>query len=112
MDLKYYQDRDEPGIGGSFARLFIRIVVGAGLLAAAYWYFEIYLKSPQVALEHYLTALNSAKTDVQWMNLSQGSKKHFRSAASSGANHPMAAGLSARIAGISFAGPKDYGHSR
>src|ERR1041384_1820626 len=90
------------GFAKSFRDSFITILIGCGLVAAGFWYFTIYSKSPQVALQHYLRAVNSANADVQWLNLSENTKRYYGDASTYGAKYPMAYGLSARLADFSL----------
>jgi hypothetical protein len=103
------RQRESAGFGQFFSDSFISILIGCGLVAAAFWYFTIYIKSPQVALQHYLRAVNSGNTDVQWLNLSAGSKKFFGDQSTYSAKYPMAYGLSARLADFSFGIATDSG---
>ncbi len=105
------RQREGAGFGKFFSDSFLTILIGCGLVAAAFWYFTIYLKSPQVALQHYLRAVNSGNAGVQWLNLSEGSKRFFGSQSAYSAKYPMAYGLSARLADFSFGIATDNGNT-
>lgn len=80
--------------------------MAVGLVAVGYWYFAIYRKSPQVALQSYLGYVNAGNTDGQYSCLSDSSKKYFGSKDAYSDKYPLAYGLSARLASYSFKNEK------
>jgi len=94
--------REGTGLGERLSESFIFILIGIGLVAGGYWYFMVYKKSPQVALQNYLGAVNSGNPEAQYAYLAESSKSKFGSKDSYSDKWPFAFGLSARIATFSF----------
>lgn len=96
------KQREGRGLGETLSESFIFILMGVGLVAGAYWYFMIYQKSPQVALQGYLGALNSGNIEAQFNKLSENTKSKFKSKDDYDNKVPIAHGLAARIANFSI----------
>jgi len=96
------RQREGRGLGEILSESFIFILMAVGLVAAGYWYFAVYRKSPQVALQSFLGYVNSGNPDGQYSLLSESSKRYFGSKDAYADKYPLAYGLSARLASYSF----------
>lgn len=94
--------REGRGLGEILSESLIFILMAVGLVAAGYWYFMVYRKSPQVALQNYLGAVNSGNTEAQYTYLSETSKKLIGSKDHYSDKFPLAYGMAARITNYSF----------
>ena len=70
--------REGRGIGEMLSESFIFILMAVGLVAAGYWYFMVHRKSPEVALQSYLGAVNSGNPEAQYLYLADTSKRTCR----------------------------------
>lgn len=98
--------REGRGLGETLSESFIFILMAVGLVAAGYWYFSVYRKSPQVALQGFLGYVNSGNPEGQYSYLSDSSKKLFTSKDNYSEKYPLAYGLSARLSSYSFRNEK------
>ena len=103
--------REGRGLGEIMSESLIFIMIGVGLVAAGYWYFAIYRNSPQVALQHYIAAVNSGNVDAQYAMLSDTAKKWAGSQSNYADKWPLAYGLSARVAQFTFSNSQQNGDS-
>jgi hypothetical protein len=94
--------REGRGLGETLSESFIFILMAVGLVAAGYWYFAIYKKSPQVALQNFLGYVNAGNPEGQYSYLADSSKKYFGSESAYKDKYPLAYGLSARLASYAF----------
>jgi hypothetical protein len=94
--------REGRGLGEVLSESFIFILMGVGLVAVGIWYFTVYRKSPQVALQGFLGAVNSGNPEAQYSYLAESSKKYFGSKDTYADKYPLAYGLSARLASYNF----------
>lgn len=101
--------REGRGLGEILSESIVFIMIFVGLAAAGYWYFAIYRHSPQVALQHYLGAVNSGNVEAQYDMLSDAAKKYVGSKSNYGDKWPLAYGLSARIAQFTFTNSQQNG---
>src|SRR5579871_6183193 len=96
--------REGRGLGEILSESAIFIMMGIGLVLGAYWYFMIYLKSPQVALQGFISALNSGNADAQYSYLADSTKKmpEVGSKENYSDKSPLAHGLAARVTSFSI----------
>src|SRR3954449_11238083 len=88
--------KEGRGLGETLSESLIFILMAVGLIAAGYWYFAIYKKSPQVALQNFLGYVNSGSPEGQYSFLADSSKKYFGTEKDYQDKYPLAYGLSAR----------------
>jgi hypothetical protein len=98
--------REGRGLGEMLSESLIFVLMAVGLVAAGYWYFAIYRKSPQVALQNFLGYVNAGNPAGQYSYLADSSKKFFGSEDAYKNKYPLAYGLSARLASFSFKNEK------
>ena len=94
--------REGRGLGEILSESFIFILMGVCLVGIGFWYFQVYRKSPQVALQGFLGGVNSGNPEAQYSYLADSSKKYFGSESSYADKYPLAYGLSARLATFTF----------
>ena len=89
--------KEGRGIGEFISESIVWILIVAGLIGAAWWYFMIYRKSPGFVLQSFMGAMNSGNYKAQYDLLSSNTKTAHRSARAYETRWKMARGLSARI---------------
>jgi len=89
--------KEGAGIGERLAESAVFIAILAVAAFAARWYFFVYQKSPQVAIQSFFGAMNSGNVDGQYSLLSAESKKNWSSKGDYDDKSPLAHGFSARI---------------
>ncbi len=91
--------KEGRGIGTLISESLIFILLGAALVGAGYWYFFIYVRSPEYALGRFLGAVNSGNNEAQYRMLAESTRtRFFPSDKAYDKDSPLAHGLAARIA--------------
>jgi hypothetical protein len=89
--------KEGTGIGERLAESAVFIAILAVAAFAARWYFFVYQKSPQVAIQSFFGAMNSGNVDGQYALLSADSKTNWKTKDDYDDKSPLAHGFSARI---------------
>jgi hypothetical protein len=69
--------REGRSLGERSSEIVVFIVIAAGLVWAARWYFVVYKNSPTVALMNYVGAVKAGDVDTQYAMLSASTKKSY-----------------------------------
>jgi hypothetical protein len=89
--------KEGRSMGERGSEIIVFLVIIAGLIWAARWYFVVYKNSPTVALMNYVGAVKSSDVDLQYSMLSSSTKKSFPDKATYIDRWKMARGLQGRL---------------
>lgn len=90
--------REGRGLGEILSEYFMFILIGAGVIAAGYWYVAIYQKTPEVAMGKFINAIKRGNTDTQYEMLSAASRQFYKSKEEYDNKLHLGHGLTERIA--------------
>lgn len=94
------QRKEGTGIGERMAESAVFIAVLIVIAFAARWYFFVYQKSPQVAIQNFFGAVNSGNVDTQYNMLTSEAKSAIGSKSDYDDKFPLAHGFSARMTNV------------
>jgi hypothetical protein len=94
------RQQEGRGIGERMAESAVFIVIAVVIAFAARWYFFVYQKSPQVAVQSFFGAVNSGNVDTQYNLLTSDAKAAIGSKNDYDDKFPLAHGFSARMANV------------
>ncbi len=89
--------REGRSLGERSSEIIVFIVIAAGIVWAARWYFVVYKNSPTVALMNYVGAVKAGDVDTQYTMLSESTKKTYTDKDTYVDKWKMAQGLQGRL---------------
>ncbi len=103
--------REGPGLGQKLSESFVYIVILIALVLAGRWYFFVYRRSPQVALQSFITAVDHSNSDAQYDMISSNTKAFYPSKDAYDSKCPLAHGLAEKIANFGITNMKVTGET-
>lgn len=89
--------REGRSLGERSSEIIVFIVIIAGLVWAARWYFVVYKNSPTVALMNYVGGVKAGDVDMQYSMLSASTKQTYKDKDTYSDKWRMAQGLQGRL---------------
>lgn len=101
--------REGRSLGERLSEIVVYVLIVAGLVWAARWYFVVYRHSPSVVLGRYLGLVKAGDAQAQFAMLSDRSKAYFGSAKQYEEKWPHGNDLAGRVAGWEMGTVKESG---